>query len=194
VNLPAKTGEATTWEETLFQNLYRLIQAVSIHQDNNQLVKVCVERFRETIAGLELEEDLKLWLSEGRFYVQTERLHYRNELVRIIHARFDFRKKTPTQAPCAETLSKALMPPTMEFSLRTSSYNRSHRNPCPKPLWLRRSERDAWQKTLRALLDDDARHQQPPEVLRPSGCRHPFVEPAQMLATLPAESHTPGVS
>jgi HD-GYP domain-containing protein (c-di-GMP phosphodiesterase class II) len=90
VSLPAKTGEATTWEETLFQNLYRLIQAVRIHQDNNQLVKVCVERFRETMAGLEPEEELKLWISEERFYVQTERLHYRKELVRIIHAMFDF--------------------------------------------------------------------------------------------------------
>jgi len=90
VSLPAKTGEAITWEETLFQNLYRLIQAVRIHQDNNQLVKVCVERFRETIAGLEPENELKLWISEGRFYVQTERLHYRKELVRIIHAMFDF--------------------------------------------------------------------------------------------------------
>jgi len=90
VSLPAKTGEAITWEETLFQNLYRLIQAVRIHQDNNQLVKVCVERLRETIAGLEPENELKLWISEGRFYVQTERLHYRKELVRIIHAMFDF--------------------------------------------------------------------------------------------------------
>ena len=90
MSLPVKTGEATTWEESLFQNLYRLIQAVRIHQDNNQLVKVCVERFRETIAGLELENELKLWISEGRFYVQTERLHYRKELVRIIHAMFDF--------------------------------------------------------------------------------------------------------
>ena len=90
MSLPAKAGEAATWEETLFQNLYRLVQAVRIHQDNNQLVKVCVERFRETMAGLEPEEELKLWISEGRFYVQTERLHYRKELVRIIHAMFDF--------------------------------------------------------------------------------------------------------
>jgi HD-GYP domain-containing protein (c-di-GMP phosphodiesterase class II) len=63
---------------------------VRIHQDNNQLVKVCVERFRETMAGLEPEDELKLWISEGRFYVQTERLLYRKELVRIIHAMFDF--------------------------------------------------------------------------------------------------------
>jgi HD-GYP domain-containing protein (c-di-GMP phosphodiesterase class II) len=82
--------KATTWEEALFQNFYRLLQAVRIHQDNNQLVKMCVERFRETISKLKLESELKLWISEGRFYVQTERLHYRKELVRIIHVMMDF--------------------------------------------------------------------------------------------------------
>jgi len=90
VTLPAKPVEVTTWEETLFQNLYRLIQAVRIHQDNNQLVKVCAERFRETISRLKLDSELKLWISEGRFFVQMERLHYRKELVRIIHAMLDF--------------------------------------------------------------------------------------------------------
>jgi len=100
VTLPAKTVEPTTWEETLLQNLYRLIQAVRIHQDNNQLVKVCVERFQETIARLKLESELKLWISEGRFFVQTERLHYRKELVRIIHAMLDFLNRRSLQGVC----------------------------------------------------------------------------------------------
>jgi HD-GYP domain-containing protein (c-di-GMP phosphodiesterase class II) len=90
VTLPAGPVEATTWEETFFQNSYRLIQAVRIHQDNNQLVKVCVERFQETISRLKLQDELKLWISEGRFFIQKERLHYRKELVRIVHAMLDF--------------------------------------------------------------------------------------------------------
>jgi HD-GYP domain-containing protein (c-di-GMP phosphodiesterase class II) len=100
MSLPAKTAEATTWEETLVQNLYRLIQAVRIHQDNNQLVKVCVERFRETVSRLKLETELKLWISDGRFFVQTERLHYRKELVRIIHALLDFFSRRSLQGVC----------------------------------------------------------------------------------------------
>src|SRR4030042_1693207 len=100
MTLPAKTVEASTWEETLFQNLYRLIQAVRIHQDNNQLVKVCVGRFRETISRLKLQTELKLWISEGRFFVQTERLHYRKELVRIIHAMLDFFNRRGLQGVC----------------------------------------------------------------------------------------------
>jgi HD-GYP domain-containing protein (c-di-GMP phosphodiesterase class II) len=104
MTLPAKTVEESTWEETLFQNLYRLIQAVRIHQDNNQLVKVCVERFRETLSRLKLQTELKLWISEGRFFVQTERLHYRKELVRIIHAMLDFFNRRGLQGVCFSPL------------------------------------------------------------------------------------------
>jgi HD-GYP domain-containing protein (c-di-GMP phosphodiesterase class II) len=104
MTLPARTVEAATWEETLFQNLYRMIQAVRIHQDNNQLVKVCVERFRETILRLKLEDELKLWISEGRFFVQSERLQYRKELVRIIHAMLDFFSRRALQGICFSPL------------------------------------------------------------------------------------------
>ena len=100
MTLAARTAEATTWEETLFQNLYRLIQAVRIHQDNNQLVKVCVERFQDNMATLNLEGELKLWISEGRFFVQTERLHYRKELIRIVHAMLDFFNRRSLQGVC----------------------------------------------------------------------------------------------
>jgi HD-GYP domain-containing protein (c-di-GMP phosphodiesterase class II) len=100
MSLPARPAEAITWEETLFQNLYRMIQAVRIHQDNNQLVKVCVERFKETISKLQLESELKLWISEGRFFVQSERLHYRKELVRIVHAMLDFFNRRALQGVC----------------------------------------------------------------------------------------------
>jgi HD-GYP domain-containing protein (c-di-GMP phosphodiesterase class II) len=104
MTLPARTVEAATWEETLVQNLYRMIQAVRIHQDNNQLVKVCVERFRETILRLKLEDELKLWISEGRFFVQSERLQYRKELVRIIHAMLDFFSRRALQGICFSPL------------------------------------------------------------------------------------------
>jgi HD-GYP domain-containing protein (c-di-GMP phosphodiesterase class II) len=102
--LPARAAEPTTWEETLFQNLYRMIQAVRIHQDNNQLVKVCVERFRETISSLKLESELKLWISEGRFFVQSERLRYRKELVRIVHSMLDFFNRRTLEGVCFSPL------------------------------------------------------------------------------------------
>ena len=88
----------------MFQNLYRLIQAVRIHQDNNQLVKVCVDRFTETVSRLNLEGELKLWISEGRFFVQGERFQYRKELVRIIHAMLDFFNRRALQGICISPL------------------------------------------------------------------------------------------
>ena len=100
MTLAAKTAGTSAWEEMLIQNFYRMIQAVRIHKDNNQLVKVCVERFRQTISRLSLEEELKVWISEGRFFVQTERLHYRKELVRIIHAMLDFFSRRALQGVC----------------------------------------------------------------------------------------------
>ena len=104
MTLPGKMGEASPWEQTMFQNLYRLIQAVRIHQDNNQLVKVCVERFLETISSLKLEAELKIWISEGRFFVQTERLQYRKEMVRIIYAMLDFFNRRALQGICISPL------------------------------------------------------------------------------------------
>lgn len=89
-----------TWEETLLQNLYRMIQAIRIHQDNNNLVNLCVDRFRESISKLHLEGDLKIWINEGRFYVQNERLQYRKELVRIVHAMLDFFNRRALEGIC----------------------------------------------------------------------------------------------
>jgi HD-GYP domain-containing protein (c-di-GMP phosphodiesterase class II) len=100
MTLPAKRREETTWEETLLQNFYRMIQAIRIHQDNNRLVNLCVDRFREIISKLHLESELKIWISEGRFYVQNERLQYRKELVRIIHAMLDFFSRRALEGLC----------------------------------------------------------------------------------------------
>jgi HD-GYP domain-containing protein (c-di-GMP phosphodiesterase class II) len=79
-----------TWEESLFQALYRMIQTIRIHQDNNELVAICLHEFQKSISKLDLEEDLTIQVSEGRFYVQGERLQFRKHIVRLIHAMLDF--------------------------------------------------------------------------------------------------------
>jgi hypothetical protein len=80
----------STWEEALFYNLFRMIQAIRIHQDNNQLVKLCLSAFQETIARLNLQEDITVQISEGRFYVQGEKIQYRKELMRLINSMLQF--------------------------------------------------------------------------------------------------------
>jgi len=104
VSLAEKQREETTWEETLLQNFYRMVQAIRIHQDNNNLVNLCVDRFRESISKLHLESDLTIRISEGRFYVQNERLQYRKELVRIIHAMLDFFNRRGLEGICVTPL------------------------------------------------------------------------------------------
>ena len=100
MSLAERQREETTWEETLLQNLYRMVQAIRIHQDNNNLVNLCVDRFRESVSKLHLEGNLKIWINEGRFYVQKERLQYRKELVRIIHAMLDFFNRRALEGIC----------------------------------------------------------------------------------------------
>ena len=80
----------STWEEALFCDLFRLIQAIRIHQDNNQLVKLCLAAFQETIARLDLQEDITVQISEGRFFVQGEKIRYRKELIRLITSMLQF--------------------------------------------------------------------------------------------------------
>jgi HD-GYP domain-containing protein (c-di-GMP phosphodiesterase class II) len=79
-----------TWEESFFQTFYRLIQTTLIHHDNNQLVKACFQVFHETLLKMSPNLDLKILISEGRLFVQGERLHFRRDIVRMIHAIVDF--------------------------------------------------------------------------------------------------------
>ena len=83
----------STWEEGLFQSLYRMVQTVRIHQDNNQLVKLCVSKFKETLSGPNSQEDITVQISDGRFYVGGEKVQYRKKLTRIIEMMLDFFKR-----------------------------------------------------------------------------------------------------
>jgi len=80
----------STWEEALFYDLFRMIQAIRIHQDNNQLVKLCLNAFQQTVARLNLEGDISFQISEGRFFVQGEKIQYRKELMRLITGMLQF--------------------------------------------------------------------------------------------------------
>jgi HD-GYP domain-containing protein (c-di-GMP phosphodiesterase class II) len=83
----------STWEEGLFQSLYRMVQTVRIHQDNNHLVKLCLSQFKEMVSRPNLQEDITVQISDGRFYVGDEKVQYRKELTRIIETMLDFFKR-----------------------------------------------------------------------------------------------------
>jgi len=78
------------WEEMLFRAFHRLVQACRIHQDNNELVQVCLAQFVDTISGVTLDDELAIVISEGRFYVRGEKLHQRKSTAQLIHDMLDF--------------------------------------------------------------------------------------------------------
>lgn len=80
----------STWEEALFYDLFRMIQSIRIHQDNNQLVKLCLTAFQDTVARLDLQTDITVQICDGRFFVQGEKIQYRKELLRLINGMLQF--------------------------------------------------------------------------------------------------------
>jgi HD-GYP domain-containing protein (c-di-GMP phosphodiesterase class II) len=90
---PEKTQELASWEESLFVALYRTIQTLRIHQDNNQLVRICLTRFKQIVSNMEMDDDLTLLIYEGRFYVQGEKVQYHKQLLGLMEALMDFLEK-----------------------------------------------------------------------------------------------------
>ena len=88
-----QSSKSSPGEERLFVALYRLIQSIRIHQDNNQMVQLCVAEFKKAISNMSLGDDLKIVISEEQFYIQGEKLRYRKQLVRLIHDLADYFRK-----------------------------------------------------------------------------------------------------
>ena len=91
--IPKQDQKSASWEESLFLALYRTIQTLRIHQDNNQLVQICLTRFKQIISKMDTDDDLTLLIYEGRFYVQGEKVQYQKHLVSLIQALMDFLEK-----------------------------------------------------------------------------------------------------
>ena len=72
--------------ENLFTAFYKLVQAVRIHQDNNQLVIQSTEGFINAVNRFsEDESHLTIQINSGRFYLQREKLLYRRETSNLIN-------------------------------------------------------------------------------------------------------------
>jgi HD-GYP domain-containing protein (c-di-GMP phosphodiesterase class II) len=79
-----------TWEEELFLALHRMIHAVRIHKDNNELVQASLKQFRKVLSARELEGDLAVLISGERFFIEGERIKFRKELASLIQVLLDF--------------------------------------------------------------------------------------------------------
>ena len=71
--------------ERFLASFYKLVRAVGIHQDNNQLVIDCVKNFVDAVIKGCIDEDyLEIEISRGRFFLQNEKFTYRRETANII--------------------------------------------------------------------------------------------------------------
>ena len=70
--------------------LYHLIQTAKIYNDNNQLIKEDLAKFKDILEDMTREEDLKIQIWRGRFYIGGEKLPYRRDTVSIINEMIEY--------------------------------------------------------------------------------------------------------
>jgi len=80
--------------EKLFAAFYKLVQAVRIHRDNNQLVIQSAEYFIRAVNRFGGDESrLTIQIISRRFYLQREKLLYRRETANLINNALDYFEK-----------------------------------------------------------------------------------------------------
>jgi HD-GYP domain-containing protein (c-di-GMP phosphodiesterase class II) len=70
--------------------LYHLVQTAKIYDDNNQLTKECLAKFKTILDELTQAEDLKIQIWRGRFHLGGEKLSYGREAVGIINEMIEY--------------------------------------------------------------------------------------------------------
>ena len=89
MNADTKTSvleDHVLFSENLFTAFFKLVQAVRIHRNDNQLVIQSAEHFIRAVHRFGDDEDrLTIQLVSGRFYLQQEKLLYRRETANLIN-------------------------------------------------------------------------------------------------------------
>lgn len=77
--------------ERFFVALYRLVQMARIHQDNNQVLLDCAQRFLALLTGMAAGgADVTVQVLNGRLCLQDERLGYQRETAALIQNMVQF--------------------------------------------------------------------------------------------------------
>ncbi|HQP30489.1 MAG TPA: HD domain-containing protein [Deltaproteobacteria bacterium] len=74
----------------LIRALYHLVNAVRLHQDNNQLIKDCLNQFNGVIGEISADEDITIRIWRGRFHIQDERILFRRDNYTVINEMLDY--------------------------------------------------------------------------------------------------------
>jgi HD-GYP domain-containing protein (c-di-GMP phosphodiesterase class II) len=67
------------------KTFFHLIHSARIHNDNNQLIRDCLAKFKNVLNEITEKEDLKLQIWRGRFHLGGEKLPYKKDTVNIIN-------------------------------------------------------------------------------------------------------------
>ncbi len=71
--------------------LYRLTQTAKIHDDSNKLLIECAKEFGDAVAQwCTEEEDLKIQISHGRFFLQDDKLYYPREAAKLMRGMYQY--------------------------------------------------------------------------------------------------------
>jgi HD-GYP domain-containing protein (c-di-GMP phosphodiesterase class II) len=90
MSMSQKRSNTSTWEENLFLSLHRMIHAVRIHKDNNELVQASLKQFKKVLSAREFEHDLAVLIFEERFFIDGEKIKFRRELASLIQVLVNF--------------------------------------------------------------------------------------------------------
>ena len=74
----------------LIKSLYHIVNAIKIHQDNNQLVRESIARFKVILAEISGGDDFNLKIWRGRFYLQGKKLLFQRETFNFINKMVDY--------------------------------------------------------------------------------------------------------
>ncbi len=72
---------------------YYLVNAIRIHQDNNQLIRDCVTQFYDIMNDMSEGDDVSLDVWRGRFHVQGEKLRYKRDIFQLINEMLEYFSK-----------------------------------------------------------------------------------------------------
>ncbi len=75
---------------TFLKALYHLIQTAKVYNDNNQLTKECLAKFKYILDEMTRAEDLQIQIWRGRFHIGGEKLPFRRETVSIINEMMEY--------------------------------------------------------------------------------------------------------
>ena len=72
--------------ENLFTSFFKMVQAIRIHRNNNQLVIQSAEYFIRAVNRFSRDEShLTIQIISGRFYLQQEKVLYRRETANLMN-------------------------------------------------------------------------------------------------------------